>query len=73
LASPIPFDAVDEKPVDLVFLLLAPDSAGADHLHALAAVSRALRDPAFCEKLRKGKDARALEQLLRAVPTAEAA
>lgn len=73
LASPIPFEAVDDRPVDLVFMLLAPDTAGADHLHALAAVSRALRDPAFCEKLRKAKDAKAVGQLLRAAPAAEAA
>lgn len=55
LSSPIAFDAVDEQPVDLVFLLLAPESAGADHLHALASVSRTMRDIALCTKLRKTK------------------
>jgi len=44
LEKPIDFDAIDEQPVDLVFLLLAPEGAGADHLKALARVSRLLRD-----------------------------
>lgn len=48
----IDFDAIDEQPVDLIFLLLAPESAGADHLKALARVSRLLRDKSMCEKLR---------------------
>lgn len=57
--TPIPFDAVDDRPVDLMFMLLAPDTAGADHLKALARVSRLLRDKAQCERLRgaKGEDA----------------
>lgn len=57
LDDPIDFDAIDDRPVDLVFLLLAPDDAGADHLKALARVSRLLRDPATCTKLR-GSDSR---------------
>jgi PTS system nitrogen regulatory IIA component len=52
LEKPIDFDAIDEQPVDLICLLLAPETAGADHLKALARVSRLLRDPAICEKLR---------------------
>jgi PTS system nitrogen regulatory IIA component len=52
LETPIAYDAVDDQPVDLVFLLLAPESAGADHLKALARVSRLLRNQATCEKLR---------------------
>ncbi len=56
LAHPVDFDAVDDQPVDLVFLLLAPEHAGADHLKALAKISRLLRDPAIVEKLR-GTDA----------------
>ena len=52
LTKPIDFDAVDRQPVDLVFVLLAPENAGAAHLKALARVSRALRDPAVCAKLR---------------------
>jgi len=52
LESPIDYDAVDKQPVDLVFMLLAPDGAGADHLKALARVSRLLRNQQACEKLR---------------------
>jgi nitrogen PTS system EIIA component len=52
LAQPIDFAAVDDMPVDLVFMLLSPVDAGADHLKALAQVSRALRDKAFVAKLR---------------------
>ena len=48
----IDFDAVDGEPVDLLFLLLAPPSAGADHLKALAKVSRTLRDQTICTQLR---------------------
>ena len=52
LDTPVDFDAIDDMPVDLVFCLLAPEEAGADHLKALAKVSRSLRDRTFCEKLR---------------------
>ena len=52
LQAPIDFDAIDDEPVDLVFLLLAPEGAGAEHLKALARVSRALRNETLCEKLR---------------------
>src|SRR5580693_6460415 len=52
LETPIDYDAVDSQPVDLVFMLLAPEGAGADHLKALARVSRLLRNQAICEKLR---------------------
>jgi len=60
LATPIDFESIDERPVDLIFLLLAPEGAGADHLKALARVSRLLRDQATCEKLRKTDSADAL-------------
>lgn len=52
LEHSVDFQSIDEQPVDLIFLLLAPEGAGADHLKALARVSRLLRDPAVCEKLR---------------------
>lgn len=52
LAQPVDFDAIDELPVDLVFCLLSPPDAGAEHLKALAQVSRWLRDPGFVAKLR---------------------
>jgi PTS system nitrogen regulatory IIA component len=64
LEKPIPFDSVDEQPVDLVFLLLAPESAGADHLKALARVSRLLRDKTICAKLRGCDSADAIYALL---------
>lgn len=64
LAEPIPFDAIDDQPVDLIFLLLAPEGAGADHLKALARVSRMLRDREFCEKLRGAQGADALYALI---------
>ncbi|MDA1100871.1 MAG: PTS IIA-like nitrogen regulatory protein PtsN [Proteobacteria bacterium] len=68
LRKPIDFDAIDEQPVDLIFLLLAPESAGADHLKALARISRLLRDDAVCAKLRGADDPEALFALL-TVPT----
>lgn len=52
LEKPIDFDSIDDEPVDLVFLLLAPETAGADHLKALARVSRLLRDRSVCTKMR---------------------
>jgi nitrogen PTS system EIIA component len=64
LPKPIDFDAIDEQPVDLIFLLLAPESAGADHLKALARISRLLRDDAVCAKLRGADDPEALFALL---------
>jgi len=64
LERAIPFEAIDNEPVDLVFLLLAPESAGADHLKALALVSRLLRDRAICEKLRGTESPDALYALL---------
>jgi PTS system nitrogen regulatory IIA component len=64
LERPIDFDAIDEQPVDLIFVLLAPEQAGADHLKALARVSRLLRDAQTCEKLRGADNADAIFALL---------
>jgi nitrogen PTS system EIIA component len=64
LERAIPYEAIDEQPVDLMFVLLAPESAGADHLKALALVSRLLRDRTICEKLRGTDRADALYALL---------
>ncbi len=64
LERSVDFQSIDEQPVDLIFLLLAPESAGADHLKALARVSRLLRDGSVCEKLRGTEDAEALYALL---------
>ena len=52
LEQPVDFQAIDDLPVDLVFCLLSPPDAGAEHLKALAQVSRWLRDPGFVAKLR---------------------
>src|SRR5436853_3851451 len=72
LETPVAYEAVDEQPVDLVFLLLAPESAGADHLKALARVARLLRDADVARKLRDSRDANALYAVL-AMPSASAA
>ena len=64
LTKPIDFESLDDQPVDLVFMLLAPESAGADHLKALAKVSRLLRDKTVCEKLRGSDSSDALYALL---------
>jgi PTS system nitrogen regulatory IIA component len=64
IETPIDFDAIDEQPVDLICVLLAPETAGADHLKALARVSRLLRDRAVCDKLRGTDSAEAIRALL---------
>jgi PTS system nitrogen regulatory IIA component len=71
LERPIEFDAIDGVPVDLIFVLLAPEQAGADHLKALAAVSRLLRNREICAKLRGTDSPEALYGLLteHAAPT----
>ncbi|HEX3861608.1 MAG TPA: PTS IIA-like nitrogen regulatory protein PtsN [Stellaceae bacterium] len=64
LERPIAFESIDDHPVDLVFVLLAPAEAGAEHLRALALVSRLLRDGTICQKLRGTDNADALYALL---------
>jgi nitrogen PTS system EIIA component len=64
LERPIPFEAIDDQPVDLVFVLLAPPDAGAEHLRALALVSRLLRDAAICQKVRGADSGDAIYALL---------
>jgi nitrogen PTS system EIIA component len=64
LVHPVAFDSIDERPVDIVFLLVAPEGAGADHLKALARVSRLLRDRNLVDKLRATESAEALYALL---------
>ncbi|HHN73520.1 MAG TPA: transcriptional regulator, partial [Thermopetrobacter sp.] len=64
LARPVDFDAPDHAPVDIVFLLLAPEGAGADHLKALARVSRLLRNADLVEKLRSTRDVDVLYSLI---------
>ena len=73
LERPVDFDAVDRKPVDLVFALFAPEQAGTEHLKALALVSRTLRDSALCDKLRINTDANTLYTLLTNAQATQAA
>src|SRR6267143_4511856 len=72
LERPVDFEALDGQPVDLVFLLLAPETAGADHLTALARIARLLRDQDVAKKLRASRDAQAIYSVL-ALPPASAA
>ena len=73
LERPVDFDSVDRLPVDLVFALFAPVDSGVDHLKALATVSRTMRDPAICAKLRANEDPLALHALLTETATHQAA
>ena len=72
LERPVDFEALDGQPVDLIFLLLAPEGAGADHLKALARVARLLREAKVVTRLRETRDAAALYAVLVA-PSSEAA
>ena len=73
LEEPIEFDSLDDEPVDLIFLLLAPEHAGADHLKALARISRLLREPSTIEKLKASQDPAALYAVLTEPVTSHAA
>lgn len=64
LEKPVDFEAIDRQPVDLVFALFAPENAGAEHLKALARVSRTLRSESVCAKLRSTHDPSALYAIL---------
>jgi PTS system nitrogen regulatory IIA component len=64
LARPIDFESLDGAPVDLICVLIAPESAGADHLKALARLARMLRDPSIGLKLRAARDVSALYAVL---------
>ncbi len=64
LDRPVDFDAIDDQPVDLIFLLLAPANCGGDHLKALAKVSRMLRDRRLCEKVRGSSSCEAIYSLM---------
>lgn len=63
LASPVDYGAIDGEPVDIVVLLLSPEGAGADHLKALARISRALRDQSVLARMRAAPDAAAMRQI----------
>ncbi len=73
LDTPIDFESIDEEPVDLIFLLLAPKNAGADHLKALARVSRILRNKSIVEKLRATHDKAALYAIMTEPSASDAA
>lgn len=64
LSNPVDFNAVDGKPVDLVFLLISPENSGADHLTALASLSRILKNPDACEKLRSARSKEEIYSIL---------
>lgn len=73
LDKPVDYEAVDEKPVDVVFMLLAPSESNADHLKALARIARLLREPSMLRALRSAEDRGAVYQLLANARTPHAA
>ncbi|WP_157014214.1 PTS IIA-like nitrogen regulatory protein PtsN [Mesorhizobium xinjiangense] len=73
LETPVEFEALDDQPVDLVFLLIAPEGAGADHLKALSRIARVLRDADTVDKIRGTKDAAAIHQFLSSTQASHAA
>ncbi|CAN7147151.1 MULTISPECIES: PTS IIA-like nitrogen regulatory protein PtsN [Ensifer] len=73
LDTPVDFEALDDQPVDLVFLLLAPEGAGADHLKALSRIARVLRDHDMVAKIRSSDSASAIYTLLNEDTTSHAA
>lgn len=73
LEKAMDFEAVDRQPVDLIFALFAPKESGVEHLKALALVSRTLRDPEVCAKLRANADPATLHAILTEVARNEAA
>lgn len=73
LSEPIEFDSHDGEPVDIIFLLLAPEHASGDHLKALARISRLVREPAALEQLRNAADLESLKRVLTAPVASHAA
>jgi nitrogen PTS system EIIA component len=73
LEQPIDFESHDGEPVDIVFLLLAPEHASGDHLKALARISRLVREPDTLDRLRDAKDADQLKTILTTPATSHAA
>jgi nitrogen PTS system EIIA component len=73
LQKPIDFDALDGAPVDIVFLLLAPEAAGADHLKALARIARVLRDQQLCSSLRHAAEPDEAHEILTRRPESHGA
>lgn len=73
LERPLDYDSVDRQPVDLILALFAPKDSGVDHLKALALVSRTMRDPSLCGKLRANTDPAALHAVLTESKSTQAA
>ncbi|MBX7146924.1 MAG: PTS IIA-like nitrogen regulatory protein PtsN [Alphaproteobacteria bacterium] len=73
LETPINFDSIDNQDVDLIFLLLAPETSGADHLKALAKISRLLRNQTICEKIRATEDINSIYGIFIHTPASHAA
>ena len=73
LDTPIDFESLDNEPVDLVFLLLAPEHASGDHLKALARISRLLREPGTLDRLRAARDRVSLHAMLTSPAASHAA
>lgn len=73
LETPIAFDSLDGEPVDLVFLLMAPEHASGDHLKALARISRVVREPHVLERLRSARDKQTIFRILTSPATSHAA
>lgn len=73
LEKPLDYDSVDRQPVDLIFGLFAPKDSGVDHLKALALVSRTMRDPSICNKLRANTDPVKLHAILTEIRSTQAA
>lgn len=71
LEEPVDYGAIDNKPVDIVFLLLAPETAGAQHLKALARISRLMRQDSVLARLRHAEDAEELYAILTCTDTAQ--
>ena len=73
LNKPVDYDANDDQPVDIVFMLLAPEGSGADHLKALSKIARLLRDQSTLASIRKTEDQDAIFSLLTQLQNANAA
>lgn len=73
LRSPVDFESIDGRPADLIFMLIAPEDAGAEHLKALARVSRLLRREDVRQRLRAAPDADAIHAVLAGEPASDAA
>jgi len=73
MEQPVDLDSLDDQPVDLIFLLLAPEGAGADHLKALSRIARVLRDGDTVAKIRGTADAAAIHAFLSQTPASHAA